>query len=147
MGSQGPPQGWLALLGGVIAGLALGAALFFGLAPAAPTATQDSSLPEMVQPAAPIQGAPAPDFTLSTLEGDLITLSDLRGQVVLVNFWATWCGPCKLEFPALDDRYTHYRDQGFEILAINLNEPADLITSFAEEMGTNLPLQLHSFPC
>ncbi len=68
---------------------------------------------------APQAGFLAPDFTLETLDGEIITLSDLRGQVVLVNFWATWCPPCKAEMPAFEQAYLDYADEGFVILAVN----------------------------
>jgi len=63
----------------------------------------------------------APDFTLPTLSGESIRLSDLRGKVVLLNFWATWCIPCRTEMPTIEELYQHYKDRGLEVLAVNLD--------------------------
>ena len=69
---------------------------------------------------APRQGFQAPDFTLQTPEGETFTLSELRGQAVLVNLWATWCPPCRAEMPAMQKMYDEYKDQGFVVLAVNM---------------------------
>ncbi len=68
---------------------------------------------------APQAGFLAPDFSLNTLTGENIKLSDLRGKVVLVNIWASWCLPCRAEMPALDRAFQKYKGQGFIVLAIN----------------------------
>jgi cytochrome c biogenesis protein CcmG, thiol:disulfide interchange protein DsbE len=68
---------------------------------------------------APQKGFLAPDFTLESMSGESVTLSDLRGQVVIVNLWASWCGPCRLEMPALKDVYNEYKENGLAILAVN----------------------------
>ena len=68
---------------------------------------------------APQKGFLAPDFTLTTLDGETVSLSDLRGQAVIVNVWASWCGPCRLEMPAFKQVYTEYRERGLVILAVN----------------------------
>jgi thiol-disulfide isomerase/thioredoxin len=64
---------------------------------------------------------PAPDFALPTLAGESLRLADLRGKVVLVNFWATWCVPCRTEMPTIEELYRRYRDRGLEVVAINLD--------------------------
>jgi peroxiredoxin len=69
---------------------------------------------------APQKGFLAPDFELQTTSGEIIRLSDLRGQAVLVNLWATWCPPCRAEMPAIDKVYNEYKDKGFVVLAINM---------------------------
>ncbi|MBI2468157.1 MAG: redoxin domain-containing protein [Candidatus Rokubacteria bacterium] len=66
-------------------------------------------------------GVPAPDFNLPTLSGGSVRLSDLRGKVVLLNFWATWCVPCRTEMPTIEDLFQRYREQGLEVLAVNLD--------------------------
>lgn len=65
---------------------------------------------------------PAPDFTLKSGSGENIKLSELRGQVVLINFWASWCGPCRKEMPLLDQLYQQYKPLGFTVLGVNVEE-------------------------
>jgi peroxiredoxin len=67
----------------------------------------------------PLIGSPAPEIVLKDLQGRDVKLSDLRGKVVLVNFWATWCKPCKEEMPAMQASYDRLRDKGFVVLAVN----------------------------
>ena len=76
----------------------------------------------------------APDFNLETLEGEQIRLSELRGRVVLINFWATWCGPCRVEMPAFQSRVTQYQDE-FVILAINEQDSEKDIQDFVNELN------------
>ena len=71
--------------------------------------------------AAMIKGK-APDFTLKSLKGENIKLSELQGEVVMINFWASWCAPCREEMPILNDLYKKYRDAGFTLLAVNVEE-------------------------
>lgn len=93
---------------------------------------------------APQKGFLAPDFTLETLEGETITLSDLRGRVVLVNFWATWCPPCRAEMPAFEQAFQDYEKQGFTIVAVNATAQDNLrdIATFVEEFGLSFPIAL-----
>ena len=70
----------------------------------------------------------APDFKLNDSNDSLYVLSDLRGKVVLINFWATWCGPCRMEIPDFIELYDKYNDKGFEILGISLSD----LGSFSE---------------
>ncbi|HNQ96323.1 MAG TPA: TlpA disulfide reductase family protein, partial [Anaerolineales bacterium] len=75
--------------------------------------------------AAPHQGFLAPDFSLPTTDGETIRLSDLRGQAVLINLWATWCPPCRAEMPAIEKIYNEYKDRGFIVLAIDMTYQDD----------------------
>ncbi|HMD78344.1 MAG TPA: TlpA disulfide reductase family protein [Terracidiphilus sp.] len=79
------------------------------------------------------------DFTLKDLHGKKVTLSELRGKIVMVNFWATWCSPCRLEMPDLDKIYTHFQPQGLVILAIT-DEDAFKVNSFIAPMGYHPPV-------
>ncbi|MFZ5826226.1 MAG: redoxin domain-containing protein [Bacillota bacterium] len=85
-------------------------------------------------------GAPAPDFELKTVDGQVYKLSDLKGQAVMLNFFATWCPPCRAEMPLLEETYKEYKDQGFIILAINLDESDVAITAFQQKMGITFPI-------
>jgi len=86
----------------------------------------------------PPNAVKAPDFTLVSLEGDRITLSDLRGNVILLNFWATWCGPCIMEIPDLNKLQEKYQDKGFEVVGITLTSGSpEKISKFAENHGMN----------
>lgn len=90
-------------------------------------------------PAAQI-GHPAPDFTLTTLDGEAVSLSDLRGQAVLINFWATWCGPCRVEMPDIESVYNQYRDDGLVVLAVNDAEPDGLVSGYVNDLGLSFPI-------
>jgi cytochrome c biogenesis protein CcmG/thiol:disulfide interchange protein DsbE len=95
-------------------------------------------------PPAPIEGFLAPDFELTTLEGETIRLSGLRGKAVLVNFWASWCPPCRSEMPAMQQIYTEYGPDGFVILAINSTHQDRLtdVQSFVTERSLTFPILL-----
>jgi len=91
------------------------------------TAVLATALLATAWPAAAADGAvPAPQFSLASRAGGEVSLADLRGQVVMINFWASWCGPCRQEFPALDQIYAKYKPMGFTLVAINVeSEKAD----------------------
>jgi peroxiredoxin len=93
---------------------------------------------------APQAGFLAPDFTLQTLDGQTITLSDLRGQVVLVNLWASWCPPCRAEMPAIERTYQDFRAQGFTVLAVNSTVQDKLADAqaFVTQNGLTFPIPL-----
>ena len=91
-----------------------------------------------VQKNRPPNAVKAPDFTLVSLEGDWVTLSNLRGKVILLNFWATWCYPCKMEIPDLNKLQEKYQDKGFEVVGITLTSGSpEQISKFAEDWGMN----------
>ena len=95
--------------------------------------------------AAPIApGALAPDFTLRTLGGPNLRLQEQRGQVVLVNFWATWCGPCRQEMPHLSKLYDKYRSSGFVLLGVNVDDDTKNAVDLAAKLGLKFPVSLDS---
>lgn len=85
-------------------------------------------------------GSPAPDFELKTLDGETYRLSDLKGQAVMVNFFATWCPPCRAEMPLLEETYAAYKEQGFVVLAVNLDESDIAIDAFRSKLGLTFPI-------
>lgn len=94
--------------------------------------------------AVPQAGFSAPDFTLNSLSGETVTLSELRGHPVLVNLWASWCGPCRAEMPAIQNVYDQFRDQGFVVLAVNvtLQDSLKAAQGFVDEFGFTYPVLL-----
>lgn len=94
--------------------------------------------------AAPQQGFLAPDVELATTTGETIRLSDLRGQAVLVNLWATWCPPCRAEMRAIEKVYNEYKEGGFIVLAINMTyqDDSSAVIPFVAEHGLTFPILL-----
>ncbi len=137
---------FIVLGAGLLIGALAGALVFFGpaavdtLKGVAPLSV--GSGPTATPAPAPITGAPAPEFTLKDLDSQDLTLSAYRGQVVLINFWATWCGPCRDEMPALERRYEQLKDLGLVVLAVNLDEPITEVSAFANEYGLTFPVLL-----
>ncbi|HEY6084851.1 MAG TPA: TlpA disulfide reductase family protein [Nitrospira sp.] len=87
------------------------------------------------------QGEEAPNFQLRDMEGRMIALSDLRGKVVLINFWATWCGPCRVEMPAMEQLYRTYSRNDFEILAVSTDPQGAAVTRpFQQENHLTFPI-------
>jgi thiol-disulfide isomerase/thioredoxin len=86
-------------------------------------------------------GSAAPDFALQSLDGKTIHLSDYRGKAVLLNFWATWCGPCKIEMPWFVELQKEYGPAGLQILGVAMDDasPGE-IDKFAKDMGVNYPV-------
>ena len=82
----------------------------------------------------------APDFKLNDSNDSLYVLSNLRGKVVLINFWATWCGPCRMEIPDFIELHDKYNDKGFEILGISLSDSKDALKNFGNAYKVNYPL-------
>ena len=85
---------------------------------------------------------PAPELTLTNLEGNPASLADYRGKVVLVNLWATWCPPCKEEMPALESFYRKHAADGFTIVAINDGDPTADVVQFVKDYGLTFPVWL-----
>lgn len=91
-----------------------------------------------------LRGKKAPQFTLRNMEGRKVSLEDYKGKAVLINFWATWCAPCKLEMPWFVELHKQYAPEGFEILGVSEDEPRDRpeIGKFAQKIGINYPILL-----
>ena len=85
------------------------------------------------------QGA-APDFTLNSNSGQNLRLSEYRGEVVMINFWASWCGPCRQEMPLLDELYMQYQPMGFTILGVNVEEDSSKAEALLNEIPVNFPV-------
>jgi thiol-disulfide isomerase/thioredoxin len=79
----------------------------------------------------------APDFTLTTLDGDSITLSDFRGKTVFINFWATWCSPCRAEMPDIEAIYQEYKNKDVVVIGVDLGEDEDKVRRFVQDGGYN----------
>jgi DsbE subfamily thiol:disulfide oxidoreductase len=85
---------------------------------------------------------PPRDFSLSLLEGETKSLSSYKGKVVFLNFWATWCGPCRIEMPSLEALYNKFSDKGLEILAVNCREDQAAVSSYLKNEGFSFPVLL-----
>lgn len=114
----------------------LAGALWIALTAATPGTTTSGKIP------APRAGFLAPDFTLTTADGDTVTLSALRGHPVIVNLWASWCGPCRAEMPALQRIHEAYQDTGLILLAVNATpqDSESAALAFAAELGLTFPI-------
>jgi len=106
------------------------------------TAGDDGS--GMMDPGAKLRGKAAPGFTLKDLDGKKVSLADYKGRPVLVNFWATWCAPCKVEMPWFEELRKQYAAQGFEILGLTDDADAgkDVIAKVAKKIGVTYPILL-----
>ena len=125
---------------GLVALVVIGAGLWLGLNPAASSHDNNAG---GLEPA-PVAGHPAPDFTLKDIEGQTVNLSDFRGQPVIINFWATWCGPCRVEMPHLQAAYEAHQADGLVVLGVNLTErdSPQMVPGFLEEFGLTFPVVL-----
>ena len=84
--------------------------------------------------------APAPDFTLPARDGGTVRLSDLRGQVVMINFWATWCGPCRQEMPLLQQIQAKYEPLGFTLVGINVEPDSAAAMTWLKQVSVSFPI-------
>jgi peroxiredoxin len=83
-------------------------------------------------------GGPAPEFALPDLGGQTVRLGDFKGRPVVINFWATWCAPCREEMPLLQEAYERYRERGLVVIAINMEEPESVVRRWVEQGGFTL---------
>lgn len=89
-------------------------------------------------------GDPAPDFQLNSLDGQTVSLSDFKGSPVLLNFWASWCGPCVKEMPYLQQIYDDWQVMGLTLLAVNIMESPSKVEDFMQSQGLTFPVLLDS---
>jgi peroxiredoxin len=87
-----------------------------------------------------LAGSPAPDFALKSATGENLRLSEYRGDVVMINFWATWCGPCRQEMPLLDELYSRYQRVGFNLLGVNIDDDAGRAMQMIDDLGVSFPV-------
>ena len=105
----------------------------------------DNSTSEQQVPKGGLIGTPAPDFILTDMQGQKVTLSQFRGKVVVLNFWATWCPPCKDEMPSMEQLYRDYRDNGLVMLAVNVEgNGKEAVEKFLRTTPHSFPILLDS---
>jgi peroxiredoxin len=141
---------WTFLTIGVLIGVFFGVGILMGL-PLQPTLSPIPIKPEEATQfieedseaiSLPFRGFPAPDFKLMDLNGNINRLSDYRGNVVLINFWATWCGPCRLEMSIFQAQFDSSQGEGFSVLAVNNDEPEDNVRFFVDGLNLTFPILL-----
>lgn len=107
--------------------------------------SMDGEVPDVLQgvnlPESAAIGFPAPDFELNDIAGKTFRLRDLRGKIVIINFWATWCEPCKFEMPVFEELFSKPQNQ-VQILAVNFDEPRPKVQEFVEEFQLSFPVLL-----
>jgi cytochrome c biogenesis protein CcmG, thiol:disulfide interchange protein DsbE len=131
------------LLGaGLIVGTGLGLIFLIGFQiTATPSSTSNEEVRAGVSLPAPNIGSPAPDFSINLLNGDTFNLKENQGRTILLNFWATWCAPCRLEMPVFQEYYQQARDD-LLIAAINNAEEQTIVQEYVDELGLSFPILL-----
>ena len=141
MDTTSSPRGfWALIAAGLLVGAAIGVILLFGF-PQISSGSGGAGLEALE--IAPVKGARAPDFTLQRVDGERLSLSGYRGRPVLINFWATWCAPCRIEMPFLQSRYEKYAEShGLKILAVDFDESQPEVQAFAERFALTFDVLL-----
>jgi len=130
----------VSLIGGLALGIGIGLMLI-GLVRGEKVYGDDALRENTVSSVDLSIGAEAPDFELESLTGETLRLSDLRGQVVILNFWAIWCAPCRLEMPAFQERFERYGGD-LRVVAVNFDEPRESVQAYADELGLSFDILL-----
>jgi peroxiredoxin len=129
------------LTAGLLIGAGLAVLIYYGL-DIGRTRANPSQVPEGVNlPVSASIGAAAPDFALRDVDNRVFKLSEMRGKIVVLNFWATWCEPCKLEMPFFEQLHSSGRSD-LEILAVNFDESPEQVANFIEELKLSFPILL-----
>lgn len=132
---------WSYLVIGALLGLSAGLVAWGGF----PERTTPAALSEataLTPVAAPVAGGLAPDFEALTLSGARFSLLEARGRIVVLNFWATWCEPCRAEMPSLESRSRTHESAGLTVVGVNFDEAAELVSAFQSELGLTFPIVL-----
>ena len=137
--ARGKIRQFLLVILGIVIGLSAGTLILVGLDPSWLLNQPEGSSGS--QPVIPEVNQAAPDFALTTLTGESVRLSELKGRVVAVNFWATWCGPCRLEMPLLQSYADRY-PQDLTVLAVNDAEPIEKVQPYVDDLGLSFPILL-----
>ena len=130
------------LVAGVLIAAGIAVIYFFGFPDEDAVGKTPDPISTDARQIAPVEGSFAPDFTLLNTGGESIQLSQFKGQAVLINFWATWCGPCRIEMPVFQDRFERYQADGLRILAVDFDEDEEDVVFFREELGLTFDLLL-----
>jgi len=135
------PLVWVALFG-LLSLVAFGylGQLFFRTKPASPPSARDFFARLSIE--RPEKTIRAPDFSLEDLAGRRLNLKDLRGKVVFLNFWATWCVPCRQEMPLMEALHREFKDQGLVMVAVNFREDKKAVEKFFDELGLTFKVLL-----
>jgi peroxiredoxin len=124
----------------------LGLLLFLGLSERTSQSGPRSDVPARLINAlgieTPDKAIAAPNFTLEDLDGKKVSLEQLRGRVVFLNFWATWCVPCRAEMPAMEKLHREFNDKGLAVIAVNLRENSERVREFFDEMDLTFTVLL-----
>ena len=131
----------LFVLAGLFIGAGLGIFLYFGLGIGQGKTAKQSNPTGRQLISAPFVGSPAPEFELNDLNGATWRLSDQKGKITLINFWATWCAPCRLEMPTIQERADQYPSD-LAVLAINFDESPDQVQSYISELDLRFAVLL-----
>jgi peroxiredoxin len=137
------PKDLLILSAGLLVGVGLAILIFYGLEFGRQDEVNklESPIPGVTLIGSAAVDSLAPDFELYNLDGETVKLSDLQGKIVLINFWATWCEPCKVEMPLFEERY-QLAGSDLEILAVNFDEPEAEVRQFVDEFELSFPVLL-----
>ncbi|GAB4533455.1 MAG: hypothetical protein Fur0018_22780 [Anaerolineales bacterium] len=131
------PAPWMLVGGGLLILLGVLSALW-GASQTPKAAAAQKGVPSAIPVKVPAR--PAPEISLQGLDGQPVTLSDFRGQVVLLNNWATWCPPCKAEMPDLQAYHQAHQAEGFTVIAVNAGDPPADVRAFARDYGLTFPV-------